>query len=129
VIAINKSSSNTVVVTVKEKTTLPVPVYYLFEFKNDETNVLYYCIGAEVATAWEDRSKFTITEQASPNPVLGQILLPGGDYHYKIYEQASSTNIDPTGLTVVEIGLATCYITPRVNKDYANASLENKVYG
>lgn len=126
-IAINKNQANTVVVTVKDKITLSMP-YYLFAFKSDDTNIWSYCIGAPVVTTWEDRSKFTITEQASPNPVLGQIQLKSGDYHYYIYEQASSTNLDPTGLNEVSKGLATCYDIPVVNKEYS-VSLENKSYG
>ena len=127
-IAINKSSSNEVVVTVKEKSLLTSPSY-LFEFINDSSQATKkYCIGVETSTAWEDRSKFTITETATPNPLLGQVTLIKGDYHYNIYEQASSTNLDPTGLTNVEEGLATCYETPTANKEYTGASLANTVY-
>lgn len=126
-LSITKSSTNTIAVTVKERTTLVSP-YYLFEFISDSSTPYKYCIGTEVSTTWEDRSKFTITETTNPDNTAGEILLSVGDYHYNIYEQASSTNLDPTGLTLVEEGLATCFQTATANKEYEADVAVNKVY-
>lgn len=128
---INKNAANDIGVTLKEKTTLN-PVYYLFEFVHTATNEKQYCICEELSTVDEiDRcNKFIITEMGDndANNLDGEIKLKTRDYVYNVYE-TSSLDIDPTGLTLVETGFASCIdSTTNLNKEYEGASLSNKVY-
>jgi hypothetical protein len=103
-IHLTKSSSIEFVVTLKEKTTLTSP-NYLFHFKNDTSKVDYYCIIADTSTQKQRYNKFTFTE-GSNNPTAGSLILSGsGYYDYFIYEQTSSSNLDPANSTgLVEQG-------------------------
>lgn len=107
-IVIRQGQANTVSVTLKEKTTLTSPVY-LFRFVSDETNEEYSCIAADTSDYPLRYNRFTITEKTSPTTSerqAGNIQLPKtGFYHYYIYEQSSSTNLDYNLATsLVEIG-------------------------
>ncbi len=102
-----KSTANTnISLTLKEKTIL-YPVYYLFEFQNDQTKVKYYQIFTDVSTVninqriWNVFNIEVINTGSGANKI---ILGNDGLYHYAIYEQSSSSNLDPTGLTIVERG-------------------------
>lgn len=104
---LSKSSVNSnVALSLKEKTTL-YPVYYLFEFQNDQTKVKYYQIFTDVSTiaysqrVWNVFNIEVINSGSGSNKIiLGNV----GLYHYTVYEQASSSNLDPTGLNIVERG-------------------------
>lgn len=104
---LSKSSVNSnVALSLKEKTTL-YPVYYLFEFQNDQTKVKYYQIFTDVSTVsynqriWNVFNIEVINSGSGANKIiLGNV----GLYHYTVYEQASSSNLDPTGLNIVERG-------------------------
>lgn len=125
---ITKNSTNTIVCTLAEKTTLN-PVYYLFEFRNTDTNNKTYCIASEQSTELERYNKFTITEQTNPDKSIGQVNLSIGEYEYKVYEQSVTTNFNPSGLNVVEIGMAYCNdSTTNTNEEYASGSTTNLVY-
>ena len=96
---LRKSTVNTnVPLTLEEKTTLTGTVYYLFEFENDTTKVKYYQIFTDVSVvgvARQNSNLFNIevinSGSGSNKIILGNV----GQYHYTIYEQASSTNLDP----------------------------------
>ena len=103
----NQVNSN-ITLTLTEKTTISNPVY-LFGFESDQTKVSYYCICQDLATtAQQERyNLFDITEGID-DPLNSSLILGlQGRYHYFIYEQASTTNLDPTGLTIVERGIMT----------------------
>ena len=105
-IKITRGQANVVVITLKEKTTLTNPKY-LFVFKNDQTNVEAKFIAVDTSTYPDRYNKFTITEKtSSPNPLTGEVTLSlDGFYTYTIYEQTSSTNLNPANATgVVETG-------------------------
>jgi len=97
-----------VVLTLSEKITISSP-YFLFEFINNQTQQKYYCISADLSLYPERYNKFTIVvKTTTPAPLSGEIQIPLGDeYTYNVYEQSNNTNLDPTGLTVVENGLMT----------------------
>ena len=125
-ITINKNTSNTVVLTLTEKCLLVNP-YFLFEFKNVSTNTKQYIIPIDNSTQKDRFNQFTIVETASPT--IPQIKLTVGDYEYTIYEQASSSNTNPAGLNVVELGYATCYdLTTVTFAEYQGGTTTNKVY-
>jgi hypothetical protein len=120
--------SNVVVLTLSEKITIASP-NFLFEFINNQTQIKYYCISADLSLYPERYNKFTIVvKTTTPSPLVGEIQIPLGDeYTYNVYEQVSSTNLDPTGLTVVENGLMTYdkIITSRVEQE---STLTRKAY-
>ena len=125
---INKSASNDIILTLTEKSLLVNPTY-LFEFENEQYHTFTYCIGTDLSTELQRYNEFTIIEQTTPNPLLGQINLIEGNYKYNIYEQVSTTNLNPTGLTVVETGYTKCInTTTYVPTYYTGATLTNTAY-
>ena len=120
--------SNVVVLTLSEKVTISNPKF-LFEFINNQTQQKYYCIAADTSLYLDRYNKFTIVvKTTTPSPLIGEIQIPLGDeYTYNVYEQASSTNLNPSGLTVVENGLMTYdkTLTSRIENE---SNLTRKAY-
>jgi hypothetical protein len=87
-------------VTLNESTTI-VNAYYLFVFTNVSTKVVYKKIvnSTSDTSSYPDRINIysfnTITLFASAQ---------AGQYSYEVYEQASSSNTNPSGLNLVECG-------------------------
>lgn len=104
---VNKGESQYLYPTLVEKTTLSTP-YYLWEIENVQTKVKVYCKATEASTELQRYNKFQITEDATPVALNGEVTLSAGNHIYNIYEDASSTNLSPTGLTLVETGLLKC---------------------
>jgi hypothetical protein len=130
-IKLTKGQANTVVLTLTEKSTLTSPDY-LFVFTNDQTEVEYIFIAADTSLYPERYNKFTITETATnPDPLDGEVELPILKfYKYTIYEQNSSTNLDPTLATgVVEVGKVEVFDTATADSTYTPTSTTNYVYG
>ena len=125
---LNKNNTTFITVTLTENSLLTSP-YYLFEFQNQQSNVKYYCIQPVDSSSEQDRSnRFYITEKVTPDNLNGEINLVVGDYNYKVYEQASNTNLDPTGLTMVESGICSVIdLVAEENKIY-DTTTTNKVY-
>ena len=129
-IKINKAQANIVVLTLKEKTTLTNPKY-LFVFKNDQTNVESKFIAADTSSYTDRYNKFTITEKAtSPNNLIGEVTLSlDGFYTYTIYEQTSSTNLNPANATgVVETGKVQVFATIVADHTYSADSNITYIY-
>jgi hypothetical protein len=105
---LTKSTVNSnIPLTLYEKTTIVGTVYYLFEFQNDQTKVKYYQIFTDVSVSGSARIRSNLFNIEVVNSGTGAnkiILGNTGLYHYTIYEQASSSNLSPTGLTIVERG-------------------------
>jgi hypothetical protein len=120
--------SNVVVLTLSEKISIASP-YYLFEFINNQTQIKYYCISTDLSLYPERYNKFNIiVKTTTPSPLVGEIQIPLGDeYTYNVYEQSNNTNLNPTGLNVVENGLMTYdkIITSRVEQE---STLTRKAY-
>lgn len=94
---LNEGQTKNIVVTLTEKTTLDDP-YYLFVFTHLTTKEVVKIIkssGDDLSDYPRRYNEFSI--DATLFPSLGQWL-------YQVYEQESSTNEDPTGLTEVENG-------------------------
>jgi hypothetical protein len=107
-ININKNSSNTVVLTLTEKSTLLNP-NYLFSFTSttDFNNIVNF-IATDTSTYKSRYNTFNIIETGTTftNLTGGTINLnPNGMWDYKIYEQQSPTNLFISGTTgIVEVG-------------------------
>lgn len=97
-----KSTSSEIILTLTEKQTLTTP-NYLFWFKSRGTNqeVKFVILNAADTSLFKDRfNKFTIVV----NTYFGSS--PEGDWEYKIYEQTSTTNLNPDLATsLLETGI------------------------
>ncbi len=99
------NTDDKLVVTLTEFVTITEP-YFLFVFTHVTTkqvvNVIY-ATGADLSGYAYRYNEFEIDTQA----VFGNY--PTGEWHYTAYQQASSTNTDTTGLTVLEYGKMRLY--------------------
>jgi len=93
-----KASSSNLIVTVTELTTVS-PVYYLFEFEHEQSFLKYYCILANISTGTSRYDEFLLVDGVDVT------FDYDGYYTYRIYQQTSTTNLDPD----VEEGRAHVY--------------------
>jgi len=104
-------TNNNIPLTLVEKTTIGSPVY-LFEWQNDQTKVKYYAICQDVSVAGAARKRsnlFDITLGVS-DPLNSSLIVGNtGRYHITVWEQTSTTNLDPTLSTGV-VFRGTCNI-------------------
>ncbi len=100
-ILLTKGTTGTIIVTLAEKQELTDP-NFLFIFTSHITNetISFVLVSAsDVSTNKERWNEFSITV----NTYFANYS--EGWYTYQVYEQESSDNTDPTGLTEVESGL------------------------
>lgn len=94
-ILITKNTTNTAILTLSEKTTIATPVY-LFEVLNDQTNISKCFIAQDISNNPERYNEFYIIDNVTELPLVGQVDFGYiGFYKYNIYEQSSTTNLDP----------------------------------
>ena len=123
-----KNTNNTLIVTLTEKVTLASP-YYLFAFTSDVSQLTKYFISADISIHTDRYNEFLITETSGTEILTsGTITLnPTGQWTYRIYEQTSSTNLDPTlATTLLEIGIVK--VTGTATTYYTNNGLDNTFY-
>ena len=100
-IHLTKGETNIIVMTLTEKQLLTNP-NYLFVFTNRSSNceVKFIKLNNTDTSLYKDRyNEFSIvTNTYFKNQLEGQ-------YTYEIYEQASTTNLDITGLNKLETGI------------------------
>ena len=130
-ITITRGTINTIILTLTEKASIGNPVF-LFVFSSDQARQAYSCIAADQSEFTYRYNEFLITETASPNPLTGEVSLPSpGDYHYAVYQQTSTSNLDPTladGL--LETGkLIVSTTSSDTNNTYDSEPKTNIVYG
>jgi len=95
VILINKNTTNTVILTLSEKTTLTNAVY-LFEVINDMSNEVKCFIAADISTNKLRYNEFEFIENVTEDLLNGTFTLTlSGFYKYNVYEQTSTTNLNP----------------------------------
>lgn len=94
-ILINKNTTNKVILTLSEKTTL-TNAKYLFEVINDMSNEVKCFIAADISTNKLRYNEFEFIENVTENLLNGTFSLTlSGFYKYNVYEQASTTNLNP----------------------------------
>tara|TARA_R110002096_G_scaffold374046_2_gene567607 strand:+ start:1478 stop:1870 length:393 start_codon:yes stop_codon:yes gene_type:complete len=128
-INIERNTINTVVVTTTEEGTA---TYYLFEFKSDTTEEVVYCIAQDTSLFPDRFNKFAIQEVGSgtPVPINGEVKLENdGQWQYFIYANSSSSNLDPTGLTMLEQGIVKVTGTLVATSTYSGGNATYAVYG
>jgi hypothetical protein len=118
---IQKANSSNLIVTVTELTTVS-PVYYLFEFEHEQSFLKYYCILTNISTGISRYDEFLLEDGVDVN------FDYDGYYTYRIYQQTSSTNLDPElsdGL--VEEGRAHVYVQDSPSNEY-NENITFNIY-
>lgn len=116
-----KDSTSILIVTVTELTTVS-PVFYLFEFEHEQSFLKYYCILDNISLATERYDEFELVDGVDLN------FDYDGYYTYRIYQQISSTNLDPLlsdGL--VEEGRAHVYVIDSPSNEY-NENITFNIY-
>jgi hypothetical protein len=87
--------------TLTEKQLLITP-NYLFVFTNRSSNniIKFVVLNTSDLSLYKDRyNEFTIVTNTSFSTALE------GQYTYEVYEQASTSNLNPTGLNKLETGI------------------------
>ena len=128
---INKGTNNTLVFTLSEKVTLSNP-YYLFSFKHQvELNPVNFIV-ADTSVYPNRYNKFLITETTGTVNLTSGIvsLAETGFYEYTIYEQTSSSNLNPSlADNILEIGMVKVLSTQPVYTAYDNEPKTIITYG
>jgi hypothetical protein len=99
---ITRNTNSTLVFTLGEKQTLIFP-YWLFELKLRGTTKFKYFICSDTSEYTASYNKFLVTETSGTEILTsGTINLPdAGEYEYRIFEQTSSSNLQPSNTTSV----------------------------
>lgn len=95
-----KGQQSDTLVTLSESTTI-ANAYYLFVFTNVSTKVAYKVIVNSASDTSEFPTRINIY---SFNTITLFATAQAGQFSYEVYEQESSTNLDPSGLSLVECG-------------------------
>ncbi len=99
-LVLNKGVTSTIVVTLTEKQLLTTPNYlFVFTGRTTNTTVKFVLLNNADLSQYKDRyNKFSIAHTLFTTAKVQ-------DYIYNIYEQASNSNLDPTGLNLLETGI------------------------
>ena len=128
-ITINRGETNTVILTLSEKTTIEDAVY-LFEFINDQSGKTKYFIAQDISTNKIRFNQFVIEENNTESLLIGVVKLDQLDYwKYTIREQESTTNLDPDlSGGIVEIGKVLVLETQSEIPTFTSVQNEIKVF-
>ena len=120
---------NTFVVTVSEKVTISNP-YFLLRIVHDQTNQEFVCLVADSSLYTSRYNRFQVLQGASPDPLSGDInVTESGLFHYYIYQQRSSTNLDYTATQgLLEVGKLTFTATLTSDTTYTGYPTTSTVY-
>lgn len=136
------SGANTVRLVLNDRKTLTTPSY-VFVFVNDNTGEKFMCYASDT-TVQDYLSEFTITVQASPNWLSGQVALSKmGDYKYYVFEIADISMVvyntviamtieemeDSVFDSLVSEGKMNLTPTDLTINTYVNAASSVKAYG
>jgi hypothetical protein len=101
VIRLTKGQTENIILTLTEKQTLTSPNYlFIFENRSTNTEIKFVKLNNTDISPYKERyNEFTIVVNSFFNTALN------GQYTYTIYEQASTSNLNPTGLNLLESGI------------------------
>jgi hypothetical protein len=101
VIRLTKGQTQNIILTLTEKQLLTNPNYlFVFENRSTNTEIKFVKLNNTDTSAYKDRfNQFSIVVNSYFNTALN------GQYTYTIYEQASTSNLNPTGLNLLESGI------------------------
>lgn len=128
-ILIEKDTTNTVILTLSEKTTLTDAVY-LFEVTCDESGEVKCFIAEDISTNKYRYNEFEFIENVTEDLLNGTFSLTlQGFYKYNVYEQSSTTNLDPTLATnLIDKGKLKCFVTETEAPTYSGNQTTTVVY-
>ncbi len=100
-IQLTKGQTQNIILTLTEKQTLTSPNYlFIFENRSTNTDVKFVKLNNTDISQYKERyNEFSIVVNSYFNTSLN------GQYTYTVYEQASTSNLDPTGLNLLETGI------------------------
>ena len=100
-IQLTKGQTQNIILTLTEKQTLTSPNYlFVFENRSTNTDVKFVKLNNTDISQYKERyNEFSIVVNSYFNTSLN------GQYTYTVYEQASTSNLDPTGLNLLETGI------------------------
>jgi hypothetical protein len=100
-IRLTKGQTQNIILTLTEKQLLTNPNYlFVFTNRSANTEIKFVILNATDVSIFKDRyNEFSIVT----NTNFGSSL--NGQYVYEVYEQASTTNTNPTGLNLLETGI------------------------
>ena len=100
-IRLTKGQTQNIILTLTEKQTLTSPNYlFVFENRSTNTEVKFVKLNNTDISGYKERyNEFSIVVNDYFDCSLN------GQYSYSIYEQASTTNKNPTGLNLLESGI------------------------
>jgi hypothetical protein len=101
VIRLTKGQTQNIILTLTEKQMLTNPNYlFVFENRSTNTEVKFVKLNNTDISLYKDRyNEFSIVVNSHFNTSLN------GQYTYSVYEQASTSNLNPTGLNLLETGI------------------------
>ena len=128
-ILITKNTTNNIILTLAEKTTLTNAVY-LFEVTNDSSEVVKCFIAEDISPNKQRYNEFDLIENVIEDLLNGTFELGlSGFYTYNIYEQTSTTNLEPTLATnLIETGKLNVVSTIAELEKYNGNQTETVVY-
>jgi len=114
-IRFTKGQTQNIILTLTEKQLLTNPNYlFVFTNRSANTEVKFVKLNATDLSLYKDRyNEFSIVT----NTNFGSSLY--GQYVYQIYEQASTSNTNPTGLNLLETGIMELVGTPFEFTEYS----------
>ena len=100
-IQLTKGQTQNIILTLTEKQTLTNPNYlFVFENRSTNTDIKFVKLNNTDISAYKERyNEFSIVVNSHFNTSLN------GQYTYSVYEQASTSNLNPTGLNLLETGI------------------------
>ena len=100
-IRLTKGQTQNIILTLTEKQLLTNPNYlFIFTNRSANTEVKFVKLNATDVSIFKDRyNEFSIIT----NTNFGSSL--NGQYVYEVYEQTSTTNLNPAGLNLLETGI------------------------
>jgi len=114
-IRFTKGRTQNIILTLTEKQLLTNPNYlFVFTNRSANTEVKFVKLNATDLSLYKDRyNEFSIVT----NTNFGSSL--NGQYVYQVYEQASTSNTNPTGLNLLETGIMELVGTPFEFTEYS----------
>ena len=107
-IRLTKGQTQNIILTLTEKQLLTNPNYlFVFTNRSANTEVKFVSLNNTDISQYKDRyNEFSIVTNTNFSTALN------GQYDYEIYEQASTSNLNPTGLNKIESGIMELVGTP-----------------
>jgi hypothetical protein len=107
-IRLTKGQTQNIILTLTEKQLLPNPNYlFVFTNRSANTEVKFVSLNNTDISQYKDRyNEFSIVTNTNFSTALN------GQYDYDIYEQTSTSNLNPAGLNLLESGIMELVGTP-----------------